>query len=98
MGAVAWAGVLSSGHGPYFPQVSSGGEPSVLVDGKPIHVAGDIYSIHSNPSPSPNPHTGKLLFGSSTVKAGGKGIGRLGDSIDCGSVCAQGLPNVLAGG
>jgi len=97
MGAVAWAGVKSTGHGPYPPQTSSGGIPSVLVNGKPIHVVGDSYSVHQKPPKNPNPHPGTLSKGSSTVFAGGKSVGRIGDSVSCGGSCAEGSANVIAG-
>lgn len=41
---------------------------------------------------------GVLVSASSTVKIGGKGVGRVGDRYTHGDVITQGSPNVFAGG
>ena len=96
MPAVVLLGQTCSGHDCAPPRANDQGSPNVFVNGKPVHREGDHWGYHA--CPLAIPHDGVLQKGSSTVFVNGKGIARIGDPISCGSVCAEGSPNVFAGG
>ena len=79
------------------------GDSTVLVEGKPVAVQSSPLEPHTitNPAVPPIPpcisHPGQIVnVGSGTVIVGGKGIARVGDSADLGSI-ATGSSTVLAG-
>ena len=74
--------------------ITSPGETTVQVNGKPISVVGDTIAAHGKP-----PHTNPTVqTGLNTVKAGGKEITVSGISIaTCTHKCSAGSPNVKAG-
>lgn len=79
------------------------GDSTVLVEGKPVAVQSSPLEPHTitNPAPPPAPpcipHPGQIVnAGSGTVIVGGKGIARVGDSADLGSI-ATGSSTVIAG-
>lgn len=79
------------------------GVSTVLVEGKPVAVQSSALRPHTitNPASPPIPpciaHTGQIVnAGSGTVIVGGKGIARVGDSADLGSI-ATGSSTVIAG-
>ena len=78
--------------------VATGVSAKVFVNGKPIACVGDLTEEHSafNP-PNCAMHTAEINIGSTTVFAGGKGVARIGDSADLGSI-SSGSGNVNAGG
>lgn len=96
MPAVVRKGDICSGHGTFPPRPNIQGSPDVTVDGIPAHRQGDGWAVHCNPVPIC--HASTLQSGSSTVFVNGKELGRIGDPVACGSVCAQGSPTVWAGG
>lgn len=96
MPAVHLKGQQGTGHGCFPPRVNTQGSPNVFVNGIPVHRQGDAWASHG--CGVCIPHAGTLAAGSSTVFANGKGIARIGDPVDCGSACAEGSPNVFAGG
>lgn len=77
------------------------GDSTVLVEGKPVAVQSSPLEPHTLPNPGGIPpcidHPGQIVnAGSGTVIVGGKGIARVGDSADLGSI-ATGSSTVLAG-
>ena len=79
------------------------GDSTVLVEGKPVAVQSSPLEPHTitNPAVPPIPpcidHPGQIVnAGSGTVIVGGKGIARVGDSADLGSI-ATGSSTVIAG-
>ena len=96
MPAVARKGDICSGHGCFPPRPSTGASPDVYVNGIAVHRQGDGWATHG--CGDCTPHGGNLSAGSSTVYVNGKQMGRIGDPVSCGSVAAQGSPNVFAGG
>jgi len=72
----------------------NGGSLDVFVNGKMVSRQGDFNKLHDNCNDST--HVTSITTGSSTVLINGKGCGRVGDAIGCGTV-AEGSLNVLAG-
>jgi uncharacterized Zn-binding protein involved in type VI secretion len=67
-----------------------------MINGLPAHRLSDVWAFHGKPD---NPsHDGVLSAGSSTVFVNGLPLGRIGDSISCGSFVNSGSPDVNAGG
>lgn len=95
MAAITRKGDSCTGHAPWPPRPSTGGSADVFVNGIPVHREGDGWAVHCDPTPIC--HGGALGSGSGTVFANGKGIGRVGDPVDCGSNVAAGSPDVFAG-
>ena len=89
-----------TGHECFPPRSSTSGSDNVYINGIPAHRKGDSWSVHTctHPKVPHGTHSGVLKSGSSTVFANGKQLGRVGDSIDCGSSVASGSNNVFAGG
>lgn len=78
--------------------VRAQGSPNVFVNGIPVSRQGDVNTPHLLPgSPCPG-HDAPITTGSRTVFANGKGVGRVGDALSACTSCAQGSPNVFAGG
>lgn len=87
MPAVARVGVDSAGG-----VITGPGESSVLVNGSPISLIGDSVASHGD-----SPHSSAtIVSGSSTVKAGGVGVVRVGDSASCGHTVSGGSSDVNA--
>lgn len=95
MPAVTRLGDRCTGHGCWPPRHSTSAAASVFVNGIAVHRVGDDWAPHGC-SVCP-PHASVLSEGSSTVFAEGKGVGRVGDPVACGSRVAQGSLNVFAG-
>ena len=74
---------------------------NVFVGGLGVSRQGDYNTPHLKPcGDSCCVHAAAITIGSLTVKANGKGIGRMGDNVGllgC-TFVAQGSPNVFAGG
>ena len=79
--------------------VRAQGVNTVRINGQAVSCHGHTNSSHLIPvSNGCATHTGAILTGSSTVRASGLGVGRVGDTV--GPVCTsvgQGSPNVFAG-
>lgn len=84
-----------TGHGSWPPRPSNSASPTVFVNGIAAHRQGDSWAVHCNPDPSC--HGSTLQSGSSTVFVEGKQLGRIGDSVACGSSVAEGSSDVFAG-
>lgn len=75
------------------------GSPNVFVNGIPWSRQGDDNTPHLLPStPYCLEHSAPITIGSLTVRVNGMGAGRVGDAITACTACAQGSPNVFAGG
>lgn len=94
MSAVIRIGDLSAGHCfPPFPLLQ--GSSNVFINGLAVGRITDPYPTHTCP---PASHNAVQSSGSSSVFINGLAVGRIGDSISCGDICANGSPNVFAGG
>jgi len=76
--------------------VAGPGVSTVIIDGKPAAVAGDMHSCVI-PSPPPHPPVSPFLAGSATVLVEGRPALRAGDACACGASVALGCPTVLIG-
>jgi len=85
-----------TGHGCFPPRPNAQGSGNVFINNKGAHIVGHAWEIHGCGVCSP--HGGALAQGSGTVYVNGQQLGRIGDPVDCGSSCAEGSPNVFAGG
>ena len=83
-----------------------GGSPDVKIGNIGVLTVGDPLAVHTirNPAfpPTPPPcidHPGQIVnTGSATVIVNGKGIARVGDSVDIAGAITAGITNVVAGG
>jgi uncharacterized Zn-binding protein involved in type VI secretion len=92
------AGDMSIGHAGFSPAPITpigGALAKVLVMGSPPHVADDLIGPHVLGQAV---HTGKVAEVSSSVQAGGKGLARLMDKGDCGSLILGTGATVMVGG
>jgi uncharacterized Zn-binding protein involved in type VI secretion len=68
------------------------GEPSVIVNNKPISVIGDVVASHGQ-----NQHAAAVIVtGSSSVFAGNKPITIFGSIASCGETVTSGSADVMA--
>ena len=88
------AGDMSIGHAGFSPAPITPLTANVVVMGVPPHVKDDIIGAHVLGN---SVHTGKVL-GSTTVLANGKGVARLMDKGDCGSLIWGTGATVMVGG
>lgn len=95
MRAATRFGDTCTGHGCFPPRVNDQGSPTVNINGKPAHRQGDHWVVHVC---GKNSHDSVAQTGSGTVNINGKQAMRIGDPIACGSVVAQGSPDVFIGG
>ena len=92
------AGDMSIGHAGFSPAPITpigGALAKVLVMGSIPHVADDVIGVHVLGNSA---HGGKVAEGSSRVEAGGKGVARLMDKGDCGSLILGTGATVMVGG
>jgi len=94
MSAVTRLGDVCTGHGCFPPRVNDEASSNVFANGIGVHRAGDHWVTHCC---GPDCHDAVAAEGSSTVFVNGKAAVRIGDSISCGSVSAQGSPSVFFG-
>lgn len=87
---------VCSGHADFPPRDNIEASSNVFANSLGVHRQGDYWNVHCNPVPVC--HSGFTTSGSSSVFVNSKPIARIGDDISCGSTCAQGSPNVFAGG
>lgn len=95
MPSVTRFGDWCSGHGCWPPRPAITASTDVFVNQKGAVRVGDGYAVHCCKSKC---HPGNLAQGSSSVFVNGRPLGRIADWVNCGSVAAQGSPNVFAGG
>ncbi len=95
MPAVTRLGDLCSGHGCWPPRPSNSASTDVLANGKGAMRLNDSYFVHCCKKKC---HPGNLIVGSGSVFINSRPAGRIGDQVNCGSVAAQGSPNVFIGG
>jgi uncharacterized Zn-binding protein involved in type VI secretion len=89
-------GDMSIGHAGFSPApITPTGATTVLVMGVPPHVADDVIGVHVLGNSA---HGGKIAKVSTTVQAGGKGLARLMDKGDCGSLILGTGATVMVGG
>ena len=89
-------GDMSIGHAGFSPSpIIPIGATTVLVMGVPPHVADDVIGVHVLGNSA---HGGKVAKVSTTVQAGGKGVARLMDKGDCGSLILGTGATVMVGG
>lgn len=95
MPAITRLGDYCTGHGCFPPRPNVEGSGNVNVNGIPVHRETDMWGGHCCP---PTCHSSLLSSGSSTVYVNNLQCGRIGDPVACGSLSAQGSPDVFAGG
>lgn len=95
MPAVARFGDTCTGHGCFPSRANDQASEDVFVNGLGAHRQGDHWQSHCC---GPTCHDSTLAAGSSTVFVNGKPLGRIGDSVACGSAVASGSGTVFAGG
>ena len=91
---VARLGDKCSGHGCFPPRQNIEASNSVFINGKGAHRQGDAYETHCC---GDSCHDSVLAQGSSKTYVNGKPLGRVTDPVACGSMVAQGSPNVFSG-
>lgn len=95
MAAVARLGDLCTGHGCWPPRPGIEASDDVFVNGIRVHRVGDGWQTHCCDGSC---HPGVVVSGSGSVFINGRSAARIADSINCGSLIAQGSPNVFIGG
>ena len=89
-------GDMSIGHAGFSPApITPTGATTVIVMGVPPHVADDVIGVHVLGNSA---HGGKLAKVSTSVLAEDKGIARLMDKGDCGSLILGTGATVMVGG
>ena len=88
------AGDMSIGHAGFSPAPITPSTASVLVMSTPPHVAGDAIGVHVLGNSA---HGGKILKVSTSVLAQDKGVARLMDKGDCGSLILGTGATVMVG-
>jgi uncharacterized Zn-binding protein involved in type VI secretion len=94
MPAVARLGDSCTGHGCFPPRGNDSASPNVFANNIAVHRQNDHWPVHRCGRRS---HDSHLAGGSATVFANGQELGRIGDTVACGSAVAAGSPNVFAG-
>ena len=89
------AGDMGIGHAGFSPAAITPSTSDVLVMGAPPHVAGDVIAPHVL---GKEVHAGVVDKVSSSVLAEDKGIARLMDKGDCGSLILGTGATVMVGG
>jgi len=77
--------------------IAGPGVPTVLIQGMPAAVVGDLHSCAMPPTAGPHPPT-PFPMGSVTVLIGGRPALRMGDMSGCGAPIVLGATTVLIGG
>jgi uncharacterized Zn-binding protein involved in type VI secretion len=95
---------INTGHGcDTTATISNNGASNVYANGKPLALQGTAINPHTITNPVTTPgsppcidHPGQIVIGaSSTVRANGRFVARVGDAADLGSI-TQGATNVFA--
>lgn len=84
-----------TGHGCWPPRPTSSWCSKTYANNLLIHRVGDSYQSHCCGDPC---HGGTGSRGSSNVFVENTACRRIGDPVSCGSIAAQGSPNVIVGG
>jgi uncharacterized Zn-binding protein involved in type VI secretion len=92
------AGDLTTGHGKYPPQAAFAGSENVFINGMPAMRAFDDWDGHSCSSPECYHDGTVIMVRNRTVFVNGLPLVTVGDALDCGSICAEGSPDVIVGG
>lgn len=92
--AAARLGDTCSGHGCFPPRANDSGSSNVFINGKPAHRVGDHWVVHTC---GDDAHDGVLSTGSYRTFVNGMNLGVIGSVISCGSIVAEGSPNVFVG-
>ena len=95
MPAVSRLGDRCTGHGCFPPRPSTGSSSDVYANNILVHRQSDSWATHCC---GPSCHASNLASGSSTVYVNNLQLARIGDPVACGSIVAQGSPNVFCGG
>jgi len=93
MPGIATQGDSSSGHSTFPPRTGISTVTNVKVNGKPPHLHGDLFVVHSNGTSS---HSGTAVASSTNVRINGKAVVRIGDSISCGGVIVGASGNTFS--
>ena len=94
----------TTGHGCDAVTTVLGGSSNVIVGNIGVLTVGDPLSPHTINQPPPLlppciDHPGQVVnTGSATVIVNGKGIARVGDSVDIAGAITSGVATVIAGG
>ena len=95
----------TTGHGCDAVTTVLGGSPNVKIGNVGVLRVGDPLAVHTITGPTvPLPplcvnHPGQIVnTGSATVIVNGRGVARVGDSVDIAGIITAGIPNVVAGG
>lgn len=89
-------GDVCTGHDCHPARPNNSASPNVYINGLGAHRVGDSWAPHACPPPAPA-HSSVLKAGSPSVFVNGLSLGRVSDPIVCGSVCAEGSPDVFVG-
>ncbi len=86
---------MTSGHHGYEPTKIISGSSNVVANNRPVARQNDEVLKHKRPN---TPYHNRHIMGCSTVTiVNSRGVGRIGDSIDCGGLIVQGSGNVSKG-
>lgn len=96
MPAATRVGDECTGHGCWPPRICDQGSPNVFANGLGVNRTGDHWIEHCC-GPACHDSISLETSGASSVFINGKAAMRIGDEIECGSVSAQGSPNVFIG-
>ena len=94
----------TTGHGCDAVTTVLGGSPNVKIGNVGVLRQGDPLAVHTiNQVPPLLPpcinHPAQIVnTGSATVIVNGRGVARVGDSVDIAGIITAGIPNVVAGG
>lgn len=72
------------------------GVPNVFIEGRPAAVTGDLHNCAMPPNAGPHPPN-PFPVGSVTVRIGGRGALRVGDTSACGGSITAGAATVMIG-
>lgn len=89
MPAIAYNGVMTTGHGKYKPTKINASQSKVFVSGQPILIVGDLADNHGHDP------VGMCVASQSKIFINGVAAMQIGDSLSDGDRIAQGSPKVF---
>ena len=89
---------ICTGHDCWPPRENRTVSNNVFVNDRGAHRQSDSWKVHCRQCIPIQCHDAILSRGSRTVYVNSRQLGRIGDPVSCGSLCATGSPNVIAGG
>lgn len=98
MPAPSYLGALCSGHETWPPRQSTSASNDVMVENKKALRKDDTYASHTQVVKPHETHSSVVTGGSTTIMVNGKPMARIGDAVGCGSVIAEGVTKIQAGG